>query len=122
MQLLKLYGTILSRHCELIKNALHKASGDNLILQYTQQLQKTTARQLTLLNFVISSYQDQLKSEEKAKVCDRSSRLGNPNMYLLIHIKTPVMMYVLVQFYPRFKLYLVLSVLAYIAISKTKEN
>ncbi|XP_027041497.1 uncharacterized protein LOC113669627 [Pocillopora damicornis] len=75
MQLLKLYGTILSRHCELIKNALHKASGDNLILQYTQQLQKTTARQLTLLNFVISSYQDQLKSEEKAKVCDRSSRI-----------------------------------------------
>ena len=122
MQLLKLYGTIMLLHCELIKNALHKASGDNLILQYTQQLQKTTARQLTLLNFVISSYQDQLKSEEKAKVCDRSSRLGNPNLYLLILIKTPVMMYVLVQFYPRFKLYLVLNLLAYIAISKTKEN
>lgn len=47
VQLLKLYERILSLQCEHIKHALHKANGDNLIAQCTQQLQKTTARQLS---------------------------------------------------------------------------
>ena len=80
VQLLKLYERILSLQCEHIKHALHKPNGDNLIAQCTQQLQKTTARQLTVLNFVVSSYQDQVKSDKNAKECDRNSRLG-PNIY-----------------------------------------
>ena len=76
VQLLKLYAAILSLQCEQIKNARQKANGDNLIAQCTQQLQKTTVRQLSVLNFVISLYQNQLKSEKNAKDCNRNSRLG----------------------------------------------
>ena len=74
--LLKLYGTVLSLQCEQIKGALHKANiSDEVVAQSQQQLQKTTVRQLTVLNFVISSYQDQLKSEKGGKDCSKDSRL-----------------------------------------------
>lgn len=76
VQLLKLYAAVLSLHCEQIKTALHKANAtDDIIVQFRQQLQKTTVRQLTVLNFVISSYQDQMKSEKVTEECGKDSRL-----------------------------------------------
>lgn len=75
VQSLKLYAAVLSLQCEQIKAALHKANvSDEVVVQYQQQLQKTTVRQLTVLNFVISSYQDQMKSDKGAKDCSKDSR------------------------------------------------
>lgn len=76
VQLLKLYAAVLSLHCEQIKTALHKANAtDDIIVQFRQQLQKTTVRQLTVLNFVISLYQDQMKTEKVTEECSKDSRL-----------------------------------------------
>lgn len=76
VQLLKLYAAVLSLQCVHIKTALHKANvTDDVVVQFRQQLQKTTVRQLTVLNFVISSFQDQLKSEKFTEECSKVSRL-----------------------------------------------
>lgn len=76
VQLLKLYAAVLSLQCAHIKTALHKANvTDDVVIQFRQQLQKTTVRQLTVLNFVISSFQDQLKSEKFTEECSKVSRL-----------------------------------------------
>lgn len=76
VQLLKLYAAVLSLQCAHIKTALHKANvTDDVVVQFRQQLQKTTVRQLTVLNFVISSFQDQLKSEKFTEECSKVSRL-----------------------------------------------
>lgn len=76
VQLLKLYAAVLSLQCELIKTVLHKANAtDDVVVQSKQQLQKTTVRQLTALNFVISSYQDQMKSEKVTEEFSKDSRL-----------------------------------------------
>lgn len=76
VHLLKLYATVLSLQCEQIKTALYKANAtDDMVVQFRQQLQKTTVRQLTVLNFVISSYQDQMKSEKVTEECSKDSRL-----------------------------------------------
>ena len=75
VQLLKLYTAVLSLQCELIKTVLHKANATNdVVVQSREQLQKTTLRQLTVLNFVISSYQDQMKSEKVTEECSKDSR------------------------------------------------
>jgi len=76
VQLLKLYAVVLARQCEEIKTALHRGNAtDDMVVQFRQQLQKTTVRQLTVLNFVISSYQDQMKSEKVTGECNKDSRL-----------------------------------------------
>lgn len=76
VQLLTLYAAVLSLQCAHIKTALHKANvTDDVVVQFRQQLQKTTVRQLTVLNFVISSFQDQLKSEKFTEECSKVSRL-----------------------------------------------
>ena len=81
VELLKLYAAVLSHQCEQIKMALHKANiSDDLVAQYRQQLQKTSVRQLTVLNFVISSYQDQMKIEKGGKDCSKDSRLTRYNV------------------------------------------
>ena len=76
VQLLKLYAVVLAHQCEEIKTALHRGNAtDDMVVQFRQQLQKTTVRQLTVLNFVISSYQDQMKSEKVTGECNKDSRL-----------------------------------------------
>ena len=76
VQLHKLYAAVLSLQCEQIKAALHKGNAtDDTIVQFRQQLQKTTVRQLTVLNFVISSYRDQMKSAKVTEECSKDSRL-----------------------------------------------
>ncbi|KAJ7380134.1 Separin [Desmophyllum pertusum] len=72
--LLKLHAAVLSLQCEQIKTALRKANNDDLVAQCRQQLQKTTVRQLTVLSFVISSFQDQMKCEKNAKDCNQDVR------------------------------------------------
>lgn len=74
--LLKLHAAVLSLQCEQIKTALRKANNDDLVAQCRQQLQKTTVRQLTVLSFVISSFQDQMKCEKNAKDCNQDVRLA----------------------------------------------
>ena len=75
VQSLKLYAAVLSLQCDQIKTALHKANAtDDVVVQFKQQLQKTTVRQLTVLNFVISSYQDQMKNEKVTPECSKDSR------------------------------------------------
>ena len=76
VQSLKSYAAVLSLQCEHTKTTFHKANGtDDVVVQFRQQLQKTTVRQLTVLNFVISSYQDQIKSEKVTGECSTDSRL-----------------------------------------------
>ena len=76
VQLLNLYTEVLSLQCKQIKTALYKANAtDDMIVQSKQQLQKTTVRQLSVLNFMISLYQDQIKSEKISEECSKVSRL-----------------------------------------------
>lgn len=73
-QLLQSYITVLSLQCERLKAELKRVSSDDSVAQLRQQLQKTTDRQLGVLSFLISSYQDQLKSDKDAKNCSKESR------------------------------------------------
>ena len=75
VELLQSYVSVLSLQCEHVKAELHSVDSDDAVPQLRQQLQKITDRQLTVLSFVISSYQDQLKSEKDGlKNCNRNSR------------------------------------------------
>ena len=74
VQLLQSYVAVLTLQSEQLKEELHKASSDNSATQLKQQLQKTTERQLAVLSFIISSYQDQLKSDKDTKHCSRDDR------------------------------------------------
>ena len=74
VQLLQAYITVLSLQCKQFKTELLKADSDDLAAQLRQQLQKTTEQQLSVLSFVISSYQDQLKNEKNAKNTNSESR------------------------------------------------
>lgn len=74
VQLLLSYITVLSLQGQQLRGELCKVSSDNVAAQLRQQLQKATDRQLTVLSFIISSYQDHLKSEKDAKNCNRDSR------------------------------------------------
>ena len=68
------YIAVLSLQCERLKSELLKSKHDNIVAQLKQQVLKTTARQMTVFSFVISSYQEQLKNEKDAKSSIRDSR------------------------------------------------
>ena len=74
VHLLQSYVTVLSLQCEQLKVELHKVNSDDSPTQLRQQLQKTTDRQLAVLSFIISSYQDQLKSDKDTKNCSKDNR------------------------------------------------
>ena len=73
--MLQSYISVLSLQCEQLKSELLKSKHDDMMAQLKQQVLKTTERQMTVFyNFVISSYQDQLKNEKDAKSTIRDSR------------------------------------------------
>ena len=74
VQVLQSYISVLSLQCERLKSELLKSKHDDIVAQLKQQVLKTTERQMTVFNFVISSYQDQLKNEKDAKSSIRDSR------------------------------------------------
>ena len=73
--MLQSYISVLSLQCEQLKSELLKSKHDDMMAQLKQQVLKTTERQMTVFyNFVISSYQDQLKNEKDAKSTINDSR------------------------------------------------
>ncbi|XP_068670254.1 separin-like isoform X2 [Montipora foliosa] len=62
-QLLQSYVTVLSLQCERLKHDIRKINSDSCT-QLRQQIHKITDRQVGVLSFIISSFQDQLKSDK----------------------------------------------------------
>ena len=63
--LLQCYVTILSLQCERLKDDISKQNYDSSV-HLRQQLKKIKDRQLGVLSFIISSFQDQLKLNEES--------------------------------------------------------